>query len=823
MTPRDLPIYTIEDELRRAVTAHPTVVVESPPGSGKTTQIPQILHSAGLTELGVIGVTQPRRIAAVSVSARIAEEMGCQVGGLVGYKMRFYDRTSLDTRLKIMTDGILLQELRNDPLLSRYAMIMVDEAHERSLNIDFILGLLKQIQRTRRDLRVLVSSATMNAEAFCRYFDDAPLLRLDVRPHPVTLRYLKEDLPWGPQPLLDASVEAVASVLRDLPEGDVLVFLPGERAILDCVDRVRALPVGGLPLQLLPLFGRLPKEEQDRVFDVFPGRRKVIVATNIAETSITIDGVRAVVDCGFAKVKSFRHTTGIGVLEEQPISRASCDQRAGRAGRTAPGLCVRLFAERSYGERPRFGVEEIRRTDLAEVVLRMLALDIRDVEDFEFLTPPPPGAVGAALALLQDLGAATRDLRLTEVGERMIELPLEPRIGRMVVEAALRVPQVLDEVVTIASFLSARTPFATIADRESESRAAHRVLADPRGDLHTFLRIFRMFEEARDPEAMCRERFLDERVLGEVANIRGQLLELVERQGVRPQPGGRTAEVIATVATGLGQLICRRDSRGNGYHSLTTGRIFLHPGSALFRQPPECFVAAEIVRTRRTFARSAARMEPEWVAEAAPDVYAALFPGRRTSSRRSAAPRMREAPPSSLSLAGRSFPVREVRNQLLVSLPWEEARLLDPASALADAPETRGWRGQLLLAKGVLQRGQPLRAILETLPLLRIDEGLLRRWPREDFFSVPGSEQKLLRFLPDLLRVVPVGGRRRSLGFLTLCANGDSGYWYDASPGYRDAQATSLAALEELRDDLATLEMHEEAAAVERHAGALRT
>jgi HrpA-like RNA helicase len=809
MNPRDLPIYRIEAEIRAAVAAHPVVVVESPAGSGKTTQIPQILYRAGLGEHGVLGVTQPRRIAAMSVSARIAQELRVPLGGLVGYKMRFADLTGPDTRIKLMTDGILLQELRHDPDLARYALIMVDEAHERSLNIDFILGLLKDILRRRRDLHVVVSSATLNAQAFCDYFDGAPLLSLDVRPWPIEVRHLVRALPPRSS-LVDPVVDRVARVFGEDVPGDLLIFLPGEATILEAVERIRALP-SRQPLEVLPLFGRLSKEEQDRVFDELPpGRRKVVVATNIAETSITIDGIRVVIDAGVAKIKSFNHDTGIGALVEQPVSRASCDQRTGRAGRTAPGVCYRLYTRKAYEERPEHSAEEIRRSDLSEVVLRMLSLGIRDVETFDFLAPPAPGAVRGAVDILQRLGAVSRDRRLTPIGEHMVDLPLEPRFGRMVIEAALNAPEVLDEVVTVAGFLSARAPFVLVEGAEEDARAAHRGFADSRGDFHTFLALFRAYRRAPDPAAFCADHFVDERVMREVTNVRQQILDLLAERGHRPRKGGQWQQVIRTVATGLPQLICRRDPRG-GYRTVTSGNIYLHPGSALFRRPPDCFVAAEIVRTQRTFARSAAKMDPEWVAEIDLETYRALFGEERRRAPRERPPA--PEPPTELRLGRRSWPIKAVRNQLLVTLPGAALATLPKAAELdeLDLP-TDDVRVQVELPEGVLLRGARVATLLRAAPHLRVEEGLVEHWPRDAFFTLPERTTPVLRLLPDVLRLAGTGARRRALGFLTLCTNGNGGYWYDVSYDLAEAVAVSLSALDTLGEELAEADLTAEAA-----------
>ena len=802
MNPKDLPIYAAERELIDALKAHQVVVVESPAGSGKTTQIPQMLHHAGLSEMGVLGVTQPRRIAAMSVSARIAEEMQVPLGDLVGYKMRFTDVTSPETRIKIMTDGILLQELRHDPRLEDYALIMVDEAHERSLNIDFILGLLKRLLRERRDLRVIISSATLNAAAFSRYFDDPPRVFVDVAPHPVEVRHFRHALEAGPDELMDETADVVREGMEIQKDGHALVFLPGEATILGVSDRLRSLPESA-SWEIIPLFGRLPREEQQRVFDDFPGRRKIVIATNIAETSITIDGVSLVVDSGLAKINSFNHRTGFAALQEEPVSQASCDQRRGRAGRTGPGLCLRLYTKRSARERAPFPVEEIGRVDLSEVVLRMLSLGIRDIEDFEFPTPPDPDALRGALEGLIELGAVTNERELTGVGRRMAELPLEPRLSRMVVEASLNSPEALDDIYTLAAFLSGRSPFSYGGGDDIEDiRAAHRRFADPRGDFHTYLGVARAYERARDKERFCTRNHLDARVLSEVANIRTQLAELVGVHAPSQAEPVSQEVLLKLVATGFRRLVCRRSPRGGGYHSTSGRGIYIHPGSALFRKSPECFVAAEVVRTNRTFARSAGLMEPAWLHEAAPDVFEQLF-GHTRHGR--AARKEEKARVTEVDLAGRTFPVRRRRNQLLVFLPWDEAAALPLPVPLPPEAGTHDLRAQLELPEGVLFRGERLGSVLDAVPLVRAREGVLKRWPRDDFYTLPGNLQPILRHLPELLRLVALGGRRKTLGLFTLCTNGNGGYWFDASHGLGDAIATTDMALEALEREVGEL------------------
>jgi len=448
-----LPVYAHETELLAALHRHQVVVVQGPTGCGKTTQIPQILMRSGMFG-GVIGVTQPRRIAAVSVAWRIAEEQDVQIGAEVGYTIRFDDMSSSHSRIVVMTDGILLQEVRKDPDLSRYGVILIDEAHERSLNIDFCLGLLHGIVARRPELRVLISSATLDPERFVEFFRDGvgevPVVQIRAEPHPVEVIW-RPLIGQDPDELADAMAREVATIHRGGHPGHILAFLSGEDAIRRTSAAIASQRLGK-DLAVLPLYGALTREDQERVFEPFAGRRKVVLATNIAETSITIDDIRHVLDSGLAKVPRVSFKTGIMLLREEGISRASADQRKGRAGRTAPGRCVRFYSQDSYRQRPPFTDEEILRLDLSETVLRLIDLGVRDFEDFAFPTPPPLARLRGALDALLAMGAIDRERRLTHVGERMVPFPLSPQLARMVVEAAEQAPDVVDEVLVVAAF-----------------------------------------------------------------------------------------------------------------------------------------------------------------------------------------------------------------------------------------------------------------------------------------------------------------------------------------------------------------------------------
>ncbi|HPC70800.1 MAG TPA: ATP-dependent RNA helicase, partial [Treponema sp.] len=430
----ELPVYQHKDLIVSALQSHQVIVVESPTGSGKTTQMPVILYDAGFAQHGMIGVTQPRRIAAVSVSEFIARQLGTKIPGLVGYKMRFEDKTDHNTKIKIMTDGILLQEMKLDPYLSKYDVLIVDEAHERSLNIDFILGLLKRVLEVRPEFKVIVSSATINTQVFSEYFGECPVVKIDAITYPVTVVYdpadtavVNDGVATG-QAALEAQLIKISTIVErvvaEKRPGDILIFLPGEKAIKDCMTILATGPVGR-SLHILPLYGRLGKDEQERVFDPAPwGKTKVVVSTNIAETSVTIDGITTVIDSGLAKLNFYNPKTFTSSLIEGPISKASCNQRKGRAGRTQEGTCYRLYSRKDFENRPLFTTEEIYRTDLSEVVLRMAELGITTFEEFDFISPPNREGLIAAIETLNLLDALDEDRTLSSVGKMMVQFPL---------------------------------------------------------------------------------------------------------------------------------------------------------------------------------------------------------------------------------------------------------------------------------------------------------------------------------------------------------------------------------------------------------------
>ena len=618
-----LPVYEQKARILESLERHQVIVVESPTGSGKTTQLPVILHEAGYTQTGMIGVTQPRRIAALSVSEFIAHQLKVPLGDTVGYKMRFEDHTSPETKIKIMTDGILLQELKLDPWLSKYSVIMVDEAHERSLNIDFILGLLKRILQERHDFKVIISSATINTDMFSMYFNECPVIKIDAMTYPVTLIFDPPALTASTETLaaetalLDKIAVIVGRILSEGRPGAILVFLPGERAIKNCIERL-SHESWFRKLYPLPLYGRLSKEEQERVFKSPPfGKKKIVIATNIAETSITINDIAAVIDSGLSKLNFYNPFTYTSSLDEAPVSKASCNQRRGRAGRTQEGVCYRLYTRKDFETRVMYTTEEIYRTDLSEVVMRMAELGIYDFANFDFISPPGKKGIIGAVDTLNMLGALESDNSLSKIGQMMCLFPLSPRQSRMIVEAVLYYPESIEDVLIAAGFLSARSPFLFPDGHELEARKAHAAFRDPLGDFVSFLKVYRQYMQAENQKKFCDRFYLDERIMAEIANIKEQLELIVSDMGVPILSGGKPADYLTAVARGMIQFVCAAQGR-DVYRSLTTEKISIHPGSCMYKEHQAFIVAGEIVRTSRMYAMSVSPLSKDIVALVAP-------------------------------------------------------------------------------------------------------------------------------------------------------------------------------------------------------------
>ncbi len=629
-----LPINQRREEIRKAVEDHPAVIVCGETGSGKTTQIPKILLEMGRGAAGMIGHTQPRRIAARSVAARIAEELKVELGGLVGYKVRFHDRAGTRTVLKLMTDGILLAETQGDPLLGAYDTIIIDEAHERSLNIDFLLGFLKKLLDQRHDLKLVVTSATIDAEKFSRYFNGAPVVEVSGRLYPVEVRYRpvggdQEDTTREEEE--DALASAVEEACRAGP-GDVLVFLPGEREIRDAAEVLRNRLPG---LEILPLYSRLSIAEQDRVFRP-GGARRAVLATNVAETSLTVPRIHYVVDAGQARVKRYSYRNKVEMLRVENISQASANQRAGRCGRVADGICFRLYSEEDFAGRPRFTDPELLRSSLASVILRALSLDLGKVEDFPFLDPPSPKAIADGYDLLAELGAVDepdgvtgphpRYGRLTDIGRELARLPLDPRVGRMLVGA--RAEGCLEQMLVIAAALSLQDPRERPLDKAAAADERHARFADERSDFLSFLKLWKAFGQGASRK-QCRDNFLSYARIREWRDIHAQLRQSVEElewklSGANLEnPAGVRAIHRALLAGLLGNVGMKGEQGGGPPQTpqasaVYTGargiKFWVHPGSRA-KKPGKWIVAAELVETTRLFARSVASVDPRWIEE----------------------------------------------------------------------------------------------------------------------------------------------------------------------------------------------------------------
>ena len=838
VNPLELPIHREKERILAAVAENQVVVVQSPTGSGKTTQIPQLLLAAGYSEGKLIGVTQPRRIAAVSVAEFIARQLKTSIPQIVGYKMRFEDRTDLSTRIKIMTDGILLQEIKADYSLSRYGVIMVDEAHERSLNIDFILGLLKQLLAERPSFKVIVSSATINAEVFSEYFDECPIVTIESSPYPVELRYEPPRQPGSPDSLLDKIAEIVERTVTDAPTsppGDILIFLPGEGAIKNCLTRLEALPIARR-LAVLPLYSRLSSEEQERVFDDYPGRVKVIAATNIAETSLTIDGVTTVIDAGLAKMNYYNNQNFTSSLIEVPISKASANQRRGRAGRTRPGVCCRLYTRRDYEARALFSTEEIHRTDLSEVVLRMGELGIRDFESFDFISPPGRPGILSAIETLQALEALDEDRELTSIGREMLAFPILPKFSRILSEAIRLYPAVIEECLVAISFLSSRTPFILPPGQEMEARKAHHSFRDPLGDFLSYLKVYDGFQRARDRARFCENHFLDPRTMGEIENIKDQLGQILAEQGIPLGSGGDPADYLCAVARGLIQFVCVRTERGV-YRTSTAGRIQIHPGSGMYRENPRFIVAGEIVRTSRMYAHSVSPLHREWLGRIHPELPRALAVEERErerrrpekgrvglgpgsprepslpagADRRGRSPDYGPAPSqpsqpaakrdftSNIRIGAEVFQIKAEGRHKIVLLPWEKLRSLTGRGDPTILPGFRKLRGKVLFEGFELLGDMRLSTILRIVPRLDLGKPVLER-PEEAAFSLPAVPADFPERLRELLRPCRLKKRSSKLGFVSLFTDGQGAYRFKGSRNYLTALKESLYSLETLAD-----------------------
>ncbi|HEV2061415.1 MAG TPA: ATP-dependent RNA helicase HrpA, partial [Solirubrobacteraceae bacterium] len=706
--PSELPISARRDELLDVIGSHQVVVVAGETGSGKTTQLPKLCLELGRS---AIAHTQPRRIAARSVAERIAFELGVAIGDVVGYAVRFDDRSSRDSAVRVLTDGLLLAEIQHDRLLRRYDTIIVDEAHERSLNIDFLLGYLKSILPRRPDLKLIITSATIDPDRFARHFDDAPVVEVSGRTYPVEVRYVP---PADGADQLEAIGDAIDS-LSPL-EGDVLVFLSGEREIRDAADLLAGR--FGESLEIVPLYARLSASEQARVFRT-GRRRRVVLATNVAETSLTVPGIRYVVDPGMARISRWSPRLKVQRLPIEPISQASAAQRAGRCGRVAPGVCVRLYSEEDFLARPRFTDPEVLRTSLAAVILQMAAARLGEIEDFPFLDPPDRRQVRDGLNLLHELGALDAGRRLTKLGRRLAALPVDPRMARMIVEADRR--GCADEVIVIAAALSIQDPRERPADRAAAADQAHARFADDTSDFLSLLALWRYVREQQHGRSgnqfrkLCKGEFLHFLRVREWEDLVRQLRSAARGVGVRiNQAPASPDDVHRAVLAGLLSHVGMRSERE--YVGARDARFVLWPGSSLARRPPQWVMVAELVETSRLFGRVAALIDPRWIEPVAQHLVRRSYGDPRWEGSRGAAVTSERVTLYGLPIvAARTVPLARVDpagaremfiRHALVAGDWEARHefLARNAAARAEveALEERARRRDLLVEDAVL-------------------------------------------------------------------------------------------------------------------------
>ena len=833
---KSLPVYEQKQRILDTLKTNQVIIVQSPTGSGKTTQIPVILHEAGYSDNGIIAVTQPRRIAALSVSEFISKQLGTSYPGLVGYKMRFEDKTDLTTRIKIMTDGILLQEMKLDPMMKKYSVIMVDEAHERSLNIDFVLGLLKRILKIRPDLKIIVSSATMNAEKFSTYFDGCPIVTIDTITYPVTVIYDPPTIPastntlTAEEALLSKISNTIDRILYNRTEGDILIFLPGEKAIKDCINKLYRTPYSR-KIQIIPLYGRLPKEEQEKVFDPAPfGRKKVIISTNIAETSVTIDGITSVIDSGLAKLNFYSPRTYTSSLIETPVSKASCNQRRGRAGRTQPGTCYRLYPRKDYDTRESYTIEEIFRTDLSEVVLRMAELGITDFETFDFISQPPKEAIRGAVETLRMLKAINPDNTLSSIGNLMVLFPLPPRVSRIIVESILKYPEVMEEVLIAAAFLSTHSPFVLPQGEEMDARRAHHTFRDIQGDFVSYVKLYRIYQQQKSREQFCKKNYLDEKVMAEIENIVLQLSDIVSAQQIPITGGGPMDDYLCCIASGMIQFVCVREGREN-FRTLTADHISIHPGSNMFRTDPMYIVAGEIVRTSRMFAMSVSPLTKGMLAKIDPSLEKELNILKKSKEKsRSLSSgfeyeakgsfkeeyekadikksKEKDKPTNEIKIGSSVFSVKKVKGKQLVILPLSQLLVCAKENDFSSDNELHlklsTLKGKVTVKNGFeMLNGEKLELIFKIANILNLIPIEEKKFDRKLNININEEQgiDKLCKAMEYALNVAVAKAKSKEMGFIAAFTDNNGNYWFKVSRGFSTALSETLSTLETLIDE----------------------
>uniref|UniRef100_A0A7S0R6B2 RNA helicase n=2 Tax=Pyramimonas obovata TaxID=1411642 RepID=A0A7S0R6B2_9CHLO len=630
-----LPIFKLRDELIAAVNDNQVLVVIGETGSGKTTQITQYLAEAGYTSKGKIGCTQPRRVAAMSVAKRVAEEFGCQLGEEVGYAIRFEDCTGPETAIKYMTDGMLLRETLLDDRMSMYSVLMLDEAHERTIHTDVMFGLLKKTLAQREDLKLIVTSATLDAEKFSSYFFNCPIFTIPGRTFPVEVLYTR-----APEAdYMDAALITVMQIHLTEPEGDILMFLTGQEEIDTACqvlfERMQSLGKAVPDLHILPVYSALPSEMQTRIFDPAPvGSRKCVIATNIAEASLTIDGIYYVVDPGFAKQKVYNPKVGMDSLVVTPISQASARQRAGRAGRTGPGKCYRLYTESAYkNEMLSTSVPEIQRTNLGTTVLTLKAMGINDLIAFDFMDPPSPQTLVSALETLFNLGALDEEGLLTRLGRKMAEFPLEPPMSKMLIASVDLACS--EEVLTIVAMLSAQNIFYRPKEKAAQSDMKRAKFFQPEGDHLTLLTVYESWKANKFANPWCFENFLQARSLRRAQDVRKQLLTIMDRYKLDCVSAGKNFNRIRrAICSGFFFHAARKDPQ-EGYKTVVENQpVYIHPSSALFQRQPDWVIYHELILTTKEYMRECCIIEPKWLTELAPRFFKMGDPNRMSKRKR---------------------------------------------------------------------------------------------------------------------------------------------------------------------------------------------
>eukprot|EP01138_Halocafeteria_seosinensis_P016291 gb/GECG01016621.1/.p1 GENE.gb/GECG01016621.1/~~gb/GECG01016621.1/.p1 ORF type:complete len:1218 (+),score=196.26 gb/GECG01016621.1/:1-3654(+) len=630
-----LPIYALRDEFLQAVANNQVLVVIGETGSGKTTQMTQYLAEAGYTSKGMVGCTQPRRVAAVSVAKRVAEEFGCRVGQDVGYSIRFEDCTSQETQIKYMTDGMLMREYLMDRDLKKYSVIMLDEAHERTIHTDVLFGLMKELAKKRPDFRLIVTSATLDAEKFSEYFFECPVFTIPGRTYDVEILYTKEP----ESDYVDAALITCMQIHLREPPGDILVFLTGQEEIDTACEilyeRMKALGPDVPELIILPVYGALPSEMQSRIFEPAPSlSRKCIIATNIAEASLTIDGIYYVVDPGFCKQKVFNPKTGMDSLVVVPISQASARQRAGRAGRTGPGKCYRLYTENAFkNEMLPNSVPEIQRTNLANVVLQLKAMGINDLLHFDFMDPPPVQTLVSAMEHLYALGALDDEGLLTRLGRKMAEFPLEPSLSKtLLISVDLGCSE---EVLTIVAMLSVEQVFYRPKEKQAQADQKKAKFHMPEGDHLTFLNVYESWKASKFSNAWCHENFVQSRAMRRADDVRKQLLSIMDRYKLDVTTCKKNYQLVQKAITaGFFTHAAKKDPQ-EGYKTLTDGQtVYMHPSSSLFNRQPDWCIYHELIMTSKEYMRNVMAIDSKWLIELAPRRFQQADPNQISKQKR---------------------------------------------------------------------------------------------------------------------------------------------------------------------------------------------